>query len=81
MKFRRVVTFTRKLRFESSVISYGSQTDGVNDDTTALFESSVISYGSQTYLLIFHRIQTFESSVISYGSQTHSNKYPMSTQV
>ena len=25
MKFRRVVTFTRKLRFESSVISYGSK--------------------------------------------------------
>ena len=37
-----------QLMFESSVISYGSQTD--NDLSTPLseFESSVISYGSQT---------------------------------
>ena len=48
MKFRRVVTFTRKLRFESSVISYGSQTEHANDHHQNEFESSVISYGSQT---------------------------------
>ena len=48
MKFRRVVTFTRKLRFESSVISYGSQTEYPSDMAAIKFESSVISYGSQT---------------------------------
>ncbi len=34
--------------FESSVISYGSQTQVVEDKTGMMFESSVISYGSQT---------------------------------
>ena len=48
MKFRRVVTFTRKLRFESSVISYGSQTIFHGYIQAVQFESSVISYGSQT---------------------------------
>ena len=48
MKFRRVVTFTRKLRFESSVISYGSQTKLAAGEPLPEFESSVISYGSQT---------------------------------
>ena len=48
MKFRRVVTFTRKLRFESSVISYGSQTVIKKLGRIIVFESSVISYGSQT---------------------------------
>ena len=48
MKFRRVVTFTRKLRFESSVISYGSQTERKFRNQRKSFESSVISYGSQT---------------------------------
>ena len=48
MKFRRVVTFTRKLRFESSVISYGSQTNLMLRLMSTVFESSVISYGSQT---------------------------------
>ena len=70
MKFRRVVTFTRKLRFESSVISYGSQTYLQSLISSATFESSVISYGSQTYLQSLIASATFESSVISYGSQT-----------
>ena len=70
MKFRRVVTFTRKLRFESSVISYGSQTLKYLLNLKHLFESSVISYGSQTNLMLRLMSTVFESSVISYGSQT-----------
>ena len=34
--------------FESSVISYGSQTIQISFSTLPAFESSVISYGSQT---------------------------------
>ena len=34
--------------FESSVISYGSQTDQMRPHQDQQFESSVISYGSQT---------------------------------
>ena len=48
MKVQRVVAFIRKLRFESSVISYGCQTDPKNHDKADKFESSVISYGCQT---------------------------------
>ena len=70
MKFRRVVTFTRKLRFESSVISYGSQTAIKKDGQITGFESSVISYGSQTKGCLHISKTLFESSVISYGSQT-----------
>ena len=70
MKFRRVVTFTRKLRFESSVISYGSQTIILEVHHNRQFESSVISYGSQTMPNLRSDIVMFESSVISYGSQT-----------
>lgn len=43
MKFRRVVAFTRKLRFESSVVSYGSQTFGVYESAADPFESSIVS--------------------------------------
>ena len=60
--------------FESSVISYGSQT---TYDTFILenkFESSVISYGSQTVGKYDDNILKFESSVISYGSQTKWHK-------
>ncbi len=35
-------------QFESSVISYGSQTKQITFKLWKLFESSVISYGSQT---------------------------------
>ena len=48
MKLRRVVAFIRKLRFESSVISYGCQTHLSLTVTVVWFESSVISYGCQT---------------------------------
>lgn len=48
MKLRRVVAFIRKLRFESSVISYGCQTWGFQSSLYIKFESSVISYAYQT---------------------------------
>ena len=35
-------------KFESSVISYGNQTNEENKDLGNEFESSVISYGNQT---------------------------------
>ena len=56
--------------FESSVISYGSQTDSSRGWCSFRFESSVISYGSQTISENSLFIVRFESSVISYGSQT-----------
>ena len=37
--------------FESSVISYGNQTENIYIVVYVLFESSVISYGNQTYCL------------------------------
>ena len=37
--------------FESSVISYGSQTRDRVRDRERVFESSVISYGSQTNMV------------------------------
>ena len=58
--------------FESSVISYGSQTSNSHAQRTSEFESSVISYGSQTGFCRKDRCGKFESSVISYGSQTNS---------
>ena len=51
MKVQRVVAFIRKLRFESSVISYGCQTVIASEQADLLFESSVISYGCQTTLV------------------------------
>ena len=56
--------------FESSVISYGSQTWQNLASFYLLFESSVISYGSQTVGGDLTYSPVFESSVISYGSQT-----------
>ena len=35
-------------RFESSVVSYGSQTGMISVAVVDMFESSVVSYGSQT---------------------------------
>ena len=43
-------TLRQENQFESSVISYGSQTTLQNDWRDNWFESSVISYGSQTGL-------------------------------
>ena len=59
-----------RYRFESSVISYGSQTGYFAVQEANTFESSVISYGSQTQQLFITNLPKFESSVISYGSQT-----------
>ena len=57
-------------KFESSVISYGNQTDLSLRSVARLFESSVISYGNQTNEIKWHTWSKFESSVISYGNQT-----------
>ena len=70
MKLRRVVAFIRKLRFESSVISYGCQTLLQSRSKESWFESSVISYGCQTVKEYNINKRLFESSVISYGCQT-----------
>ena len=59
------------MKFESSVISYGSQTYVGFLCVYCTFESSVISYGSQTDTGSLSVRPSFESSVISYGSQTH----------
>ena len=42
------ISFTVSRKFESSVISYGSQTSERRLMAWQTFESSVISYGSQT---------------------------------
>ena len=70
MKVQRVVAFIRKLRFESSVISYGCQTAVRFRPGIPQFESSVISYGCQTNFIVSGDACGFESSVISYGCQT-----------
>ncbi len=61
------------LRFESSIISYGSKTSTVVTLKDSSFESSVISYGSKTEHQANVLDMTFESSVISYGSKTYRN--------
>ena len=48
MKYNIVVDVILKLRFESSVISYGNQTIIFPAINAVMFESSVISYGNQT---------------------------------
>ena len=65
---------TQSCWFESSVISYGSQTRMNELDAQRAFESSVISYGSQTFRSFIVDSDPFESSVISYGSQTATVK-------
>ena len=64
------VGIVNAFKFESSVISYGSQTRTSSKVTMKGFESSVISYGSQTAITLAILSASFESSVISYGSQT-----------
>ena len=56
--------------FESSVISYGSETRRDAGQLHRKFESSVISYGSETATSCGISDRSFESSVISYGSET-----------
>ena len=57
------------LRFESSVILYGSQAQSHVPRLVCLFESSVILYGSQAFPDADLSVLSFESSVILYGSQ------------
>ncbi len=57
------------LRFESSVISYGSEPYAPSVKRTRSFESSVISYGGETIRHGQEHEPPFESSVISYGSE------------
>ena len=66
-------------KFESSVISYGSQTEIQIRLQGIKFESSVISYGSQTPLSGDTYVVWFESSVISYGSQTEAKSFLLSS--
>ena len=46
-----ILPYFYNLRFESSVISYGSKTSSLTEIDNPLFESSVISYGSKTKCL------------------------------
>ena len=51
MKYNmQCVGMTRKLRFESNVISYGNQTAVMQIMIWKVFESNVISYGNQTII-------------------------------
>ena len=68
---RRKVAKSRMLKFESSVISYGSKTVTSLAKKSLVFESSVISYGSKTATFFNVVLNSFESSVISYGSKTN----------
>ena len=43
-----ILPYFYNLRFESSVISYGSKTPHNLEESLTSFESSVISYGSKT---------------------------------
>ena len=58
------------LRFESSVIFNGTQTDDLSRRMKMAFESSVIFNGTQTTGSITSVLQLFESSVIFNGTQT-----------
>ena len=57
------------LRFESSVILYGSETEVFPVFLPFLFESSVILYGSERRHPLQKLLPVFESSVILYGSE------------
>lgn len=56
------------LRFESSVISYGSEALPVCMEFRDKFESSVISHDSEALLLLIICFMRFESNILSYGS-------------
>ena len=58
------------MRFESDVISDGTQTDNHRMKKFVKFESDVISDGTQTWCFARRYIPTFESDVISDGTQT-----------
>ena len=58
------------LRFESDVISDGTQTKRIAWNNFIQFESDVISDGTQTYKVFLMAHHEFESDVISDGTQT-----------
>ena len=60
------------LRFESSVIRYGTQAVGLYINGEVWFESSVIRYGTQAIVEIIFPLPQFESSVIRYGTQAET---------
>ena len=59
-----------RLRFESDVISDGTQTMKTGTKTLTPFESDVISDGTQTCAAACTDAMPFESDVISDGTQT-----------
>ena len=58
-------------KFESDVISDGTQTLGTADLLANMFESDIISDGTQTGEEFEVKGNKFESDVISDGTQTH----------
>lgn len=67
------------MRFESDVISDGTQTERAPPMIDATFEGDVISDGTQTTASESCKIAWFESDVISDGAQTqiYSAKRPL----
>ena len=61
-------------RFESDVISDGTQTMVSDAKIIVRFESDVISDGTQTHRRLHSAAAQFESDVISDGTQTISSK-------
>ena len=59
------------MRFESDVISDGTQTYSLTTSKLQKFESDVISDGTQTLTLFRVMLSPFESDVISDGTQTN----------
>ena len=60
----------KEVKFESSVILWGSKTSNNLIFSTSPFESSVILWGSKTPQEAGTPQQMFESSVILWGSKT-----------
>lgn len=67
------------MRFESDVISDGTQTSSISNNEQESFESDVISDGTQTGKDEIIKLPWFESDVISVGTQTqiYSAKRPL----
>ena len=61
------------IKFESDVISDGTQTFCSSSKSNGWFESDVISDGTQSAALIHGLVTQFESNVISDGTQTIYN--------
>ena len=61
------------MRFESDVISDGTQTVPADEQQSTMFESDVISDGTQTAAWRKPFTSSFESDVISDGTQTNAD--------